>query len=193
MNTSFLVAITLILSFVTRLSFGQLTSSDQQLIVTQHNTDRSYIANGHISGYKTAAKMYPLKWSKTLASYAQKLADTCDFNPNTYGKGYGQLLGFDPGADSKSKISDVITARIVDWWDHSKDWFLSPFYQMASDLSTEIGCGYKICPNMRGLGGAYVVCNYDQIYKLNQNGLPHVDGTTGSKCPKGADTLGLCL
>lgn len=216
MNKVFIITAALILVLIHKSDGYPITNSEQQkIIINKHNEVRSLSANGQISkyGFGTAAKMYPLTWDNTLADTAELLASSCIFNHNTFGKGYGQNIAIGGGADSNPGIgvpdekpkgsgicsncfsSDEEAIKFLQygWISGRNEQQLGPdanthFTQMVDDDTFRIGCALNNqCENQE----YYLVCNYDPAG--NNGNSAYTTGPTGSQCPNGKGSDGLCL
>ncbi|KAF7723030.1 hypothetical protein EC973_002406 [Apophysomyces ossiformis] len=118
-------------------------TTDTQAILDLHNK------------YRADHSAPALKWSNTLANYAQNWSDRCVFK-HSYGK-YGENLAY-----GYSSWNEAITA----WYDEYKLYnYNNPgfsgktghFTQIVWKGTTEIGCGVTDCPNL----GPLYTCSYN--------------------------------
>ena len=108
----------------------------------------------------------PVTWNAGIADVAQKVADgfSCgaqlEHSHSSYqGKGLGENLAY--GFDFESGASINAWFNEIHLYDYSKPGFYENtghFTQLVWASTTQIGCGYKVCPPEEN--GVYVVCEY---------------------------------
>lgn len=148
--------------------------------------------NAHRSNHSAPA----VSWDSNLASYAQKLADSCSYGHDTKigGGGYGQNIAM--GAETNFGLSEgeCATRAITRQW-YNNEYELYPSYggepsmddfeawghlsQMVWEGTEKIGCAIAICDGgelAQGMEGYFAVCNYapagNVIGKFSDNVKP---------------------
>jgi len=191
-NKSFVIALALILALI-KLSNGYaITNTNQQnIILNEHNRVRSLAAKGQLrnDGFGQAAKMYPLTWDSQLANNADQWARVCnDRQHNTFGTGNGQN---EASGWPHNSAEDAIKALQSSWVNEQSQgpFGSNHFTQMVDDDTLRVGCG--LISNCGNNVGWFLVCNYDPAGN-NGNAVYVVNGQTGSQCPNGVRSDGLC-
>ncbi|KAG0169760.1 hypothetical protein DFQ30_003266 [Apophysomyces sp. BC1015] len=126
--------------------------------------------------YRAKHQAPPLRWNTTLAKYAQKWSNRCEFK-HSMGD-YGENLAY--GYPNWGSVVSAWYSEVKDY-DYSNPGFSGKtghFTQLVWKSTTEIGCGVKTCANLNG--AKLYTCSYlefgnmvsdDNIYFI-QNVLP---------------------
>ncbi|KAG0173856.1 hypothetical protein DFQ28_002563 [Apophysomyces sp. BC1034] len=97
----------------------------------------------------------PLKWSNTLASFAQSWSDKCVFKHSGH-KGYGENLAYGYPSWNTSITAWYDEYKLYNYNNPGYNSKTGHFTQIVWKDTTEIGCGVTNCP---GLGELYT-CSY---------------------------------
>ncbi|XP_064641441.1 uncharacterized protein LOC135496195 [Lineus longissimus] len=134
------------------------------------STFKSEIVNEHNDKRKgePARNMKMMKWSDKLAGYGQAWANKCRFahGQPSEAKGEGPI-GQNLYASWGRGVTHVGKSAVKAWFGEKNDYHFSSmkcnpgkmcghYTQVVWAKSTEVGCGYKHCPD----GMDIVVCNY---------------------------------
>jgi uncharacterized protein YkwD len=109
-----------------------------------------------------------LVWDDTLARYATRHANKCEFRHSSSPYGENLAAGY-----------STITAAVNTWYaeqakyNYSKPGFARStghFTQMVWKSTKELGCGYAVCNGENGTPGTYWVCEYNPAGNITNNG-----------------------
>merc|ERR1712087_980973 len=161
----------------------------KQIFVSGHNTRRTLLANGGVSGYPQAANMANVEWDDTAASFAATHANKCIYQHSSNSeRNFG---GVQHGENLYATASSVainpdtaMNSSMTNWWDEHSDWNhggdmtftgnkctpgkqCGHFTQMAWATTVKIGCAVNMdcTPSQMGWtdftgNAAYIVCIY---------------------------------
>ncbi|XP_049821143.1 scoloptoxin SSD552 [Aethina tumida] len=135
-------------------TLGQgVTSEEQNLIVSLHNSFRLEIANGTVPNQPKGNNLKRMKWDSCLASEAQRIANTCEYmhqkaSCSTWGA-IGQNLYTSSSTSDSNKVSNW-TSATTSWFDEYKLFTYSSTYnpnashytQMVWATTDSVGCGW---------------------------------------------------
>ncbi|XP_058130123.1 antigen 5 like allergen Cul n 1-like [Anopheles ziemanni] len=191
----------------------QLVQMDQpmkDLILKLHNSLRSELASGKMTGFAEAERMAVLEWDDELAKLAEYNARTCHYlhdecrSTKRY-RNAGQNIGRKSRAGNVTvDLEQAVTDLTNKWWQEyvetnqtvmdnyrpvGEGVDVGHFARMASDRVTKVGCGATRYYNVaRKRSNVYYVCNYSYSPELGQP--VYRKGTQCSKC--GADPGAKC-
>uniref|UniRef100_A0A182Q1W9 Venom allergen-1 n=1 Tax=Anopheles farauti TaxID=69004 RepID=A0A182Q1W9_9DIPT len=190
-----------------------LTASEQQRIVDEHNRLRSLLASGRLGSFAPASRMPLLVWDNELARQASHNARSCMYGHdecrNTHQFRFaGQNIALHRGPNQSAiSFGERMLKQIHSWWEeyntttqeqldtYPKNEPESPighFTQMVSDRTWKIGCSAQHWKESNDSTAFYFVCNYSFT---NMIGQPvYVKGSPASRCLTGQDGQysGLC-
>ncbi|CAO1423959.1 unnamed protein product, partial [Diamesa hyperborea] len=176
-----------------------ITAAHRALILDLHNSLRSRLALGQVSGFSTARRMAQMVWNNELAFLAQLQTRTC--NPtrdacrntpefSSSGQNIAQIT-----ANSYVPAHLLINKSINMWYSENEyakqsdidklsgvytnnNQAIGHFTQLVNERTTHVGCAISYFDS-KGMQ-SYFVCNYASA---NIRGLPiYKSGKTASKC-----------
>uniref|UniRef100_A0A1Y9H2P4 Venom allergen-1 n=1 Tax=Anopheles dirus TaxID=7168 RepID=A0A1Y9H2P4_9DIPT len=190
-----------------------LSTSEQLLVLHEHNKLRSQLASGRLGSFAPASRMPLLVWDSELARQASHNARSCvnghDECRNTQKFRFvGQNIALERHSrHSNDSFGELMRLEINSWWreynattqaqldrypEDEPEPPIGHFTQMASDRTWKIGCSAQHWHEENELTVFYFVCNYSFT---NMIGQPvYVKGTPAARCITGQDGEypGLC-
>jgi len=185
-----------------------MTTVLKAYLLKKHNQARCDIANGRITGYKTANRMIEMTWDEDLAKLAECNAKTCIY-------GHDQCRNTDKYKYAGQNIAQVMstpnyfeTIKAVDylfglWFDEykvcdmtyinkfrSSSAKIGHFTQIVSAGANKVGCAITTFADSSK--NVYLVCDYSLINILDRP--IYTTGIPCSACTKGCSSTypGLC-
>ncbi|CAD5223938.1 unnamed protein product [Bursaphelenchus okinawaensis] len=189
-----------VLGLVIATAAGQLSASDRQYVVDQHNKYRAQVAGGTAVGagnvtLPTAGDMKALVYSTDLEQEATTYAEKCVWAHS--GTQDGENLYSLTRTSTENTVN--LGAAITAWYNEVTTFSPSGipsyafveadghFTQVIWANTSEVGCDVASCPTLTNLEGsnyAYIVCNYRAAG--NVVSLPiYTEADPASQCPSG--------
>ncbi|XP_037044580.1 antigen 5 like allergen Cul n 1-like [Bradysia coprophila] len=187
-----------------------MTAELKAHFLKKHNQARSDIANGKITGYKSANRMIEMTWDDELAKLAEYNAKSCTYghdecrNTATY-KYAGQNIAMVMSTPNYFETIKAVDYLFGLWFDEYKDCDMTyinkyrpsdtdaqigHFTQIVSAGANRVGCAVTTFADSRK--NVYIVCNYSLTNILARP--IYTTGTPCSACTKGCSATypGLC-
>ncbi|XP_067138540.1 venom allergen 5-like [Centruroides vittatus] len=184
------------------LKSGGLTHKDKALIVRIHNSIRSSVAGGWVSGLPPASNMRVMMWDNELAQIAQRWADQCTEGHDQYRNTRRFSVGQNVALQWTYGHRDLKWKDRPDWNSSINLWakelaqfgfprsYINPFHfdgnvghytQMIWGSTYTIGCGYAYYKHpYKGYTKIYV-CNYGPGGNII-GGKMYEESRGGKKC-----------
>ncbi|KAB0799916.1 hypothetical protein PPYR_07796 [Photinus pyralis] len=168
---------------------------DQQFIVNSHNTLRTLVAQGKLTGQPKAVNMKRLKWDDKLAAAGQKIAATCNYKHQRVRDPRWRTVGQNIGKTTSSAL-----LPLPNWDKFIQSWFneykmynftnipvkgTGHYTQIVWATTEYIGCGYT---NYRH----NATSNYIQFYVCNYGPGGNVPGMAPYKVGISSQCDNLC-